>query len=421
MPLPVRSLPVVQKWSCHGCSDCCRTYHVRVTDAERDRIAKMDWSGDPAMAGVDVTVYDKKARDYRLNHQDDGVCVLLDAENRCRIHAKYGEPAKPMACRLYPFVLVPAGDHWRVGLRFACPTVTKNEGKPVAERTGELREYAGLLEADASVPPGDVPAPPLQGSQAVSWPDLLRFTKAVVALLAVPGRPIERKLRAVLSFDQVCRHARYDKVQGKRLGELFEVLTVAVGDETPADPYAVRKPGWVGRMTFRQVAALYCRKDSGRNKGSVAGRGRFALAAAAWRFARGTGIVPRLHGLMPEGIPFATADKPFGPLPDASEALLTRYYVSKVESMQFCGSTNFHQGFWDGLEMLVLTFPVVMFIARVMVAGGKPKDEAVSDALRIVDDNFGFNPLFGKGRQVWALRMLAAKGELPRLVAWYGR
>jgi lysine-N-methylase len=157
------------------------------------------------------------------------------------------------------------------------------------------------------------------------------------------------------------------------------------------------------------------------NKGAVAGKGRIALAKAAWRFARGTGIVPKLHGHLPEGVPFQKAEEPLGELPAASEALLTRYYVSKVESMQFCGPTNFHQGFWDGLEMLVLTFPVLMFIARVMVAGGKPKEEAIVDALRMVDDNFGFNPLFGKGRQWWALRMMAAKGELPKLVAWYGR
>lgn len=421
MPLPVQSLPVVQQWSCHGCSDCCRTYHVRVTDSERERVAKMDWSDVPELADVDVVVYDKKVKGYRLNHRDDGACVLLDGQNRCRIHAKYGEPAKPMACRIYPFVMVPAGDHWRVGMRFACPSVTRSEGKPVAERKGELREYAGLLEADAGPKGKDLPPPALQTGQEVAWPDLLRFTEAVVALLSLPDRPIERKLRTVLAFDDVNRKARFDKLDGKRLTELFEILTVAVADETPADPYAVRKPGWVGRMIFRQVVALFSRKDTGLNKGTVAGKGRIALAKAAWRYARGTGTVPHLHGLLPKGIPFAKAEEPLGDLPAASEALLTRYYVTKVESMQFCGPTNFRQAFWDGLEMLVLTFPVMMFLARVMIAGGKPKEEAVADALRIVDDNFGFNPLFGRGRQIWALRMMAAKGELPRLVAWYGR
>jgi len=35
MTLPVRPLPTVQKWDCRGCSDCCRTYSVGVSEAER--------------------------------------------------------------------------------------------------------------------------------------------------------------------------------------------------------------------------------------------------------------------------------------------------------------------------------------------------------------------------------------------------
>jgi len=39
MPWPVRHLPVVQNWDCHGCGECCREYEVHVTDAERQRLA----------------------------------------------------------------------------------------------------------------------------------------------------------------------------------------------------------------------------------------------------------------------------------------------------------------------------------------------------------------------------------------------
>ena len=41
-------------------------------------------------------------------------------------------------------------------------------------------------------------------------------------------------------------------------------------------------------------------------------------------------------------------------------------------------------------------------------------------AVRIVDDNFGFNPLLGQpGRSSRSGARL--EGELPRLVAWYGK
>ena len=60
-------------------------------------------------------------------------------------------------------------------------------------------------------------------------------------------------------------------------------------------------------------------------------------------------------------------------------------------------------------------------LGDVLVAGGKTPDEAVTQAVRMVDDNFGFNPLLGSARQKFALRLLGNRGDLPRLVAWYGR
>jgi len=60
-----------------------------------------------------------------------------------------------------------------------------------------------------------------------------------------------------------------------------------------------------------------------------------------------------------------------------------------------------------------------MWLARLFVAGGKPPLEAVQAAVRIVDDNFGFNPMLGSGKQAWAMKILTAKAELPKLIAWY--
>src|SRR5262249_51450234 len=146
--------------------------------------------------------------------------------------------------------------------------------------------------------------------------------------------------------------------------------------------------------------------------------GRIALLWAAWRFARGTGRVPRTHALIPKTT-FEALEQPAGPLPEAAGQLLTRYYLVKLESMQFCGPTNFHRAFWDGFESLVLTFPAMMWLARAF--RDVPREQAVAQALRIVDDNFGYNPLLGSRRQLVGLRLMARRGELARLVAWYAR
>jgi lysine-N-methylase len=419
MPMPVRSLPVVQNWDCHGCGECCRKYHIRVTAVEKARIESQGWPAEE-LGGLPPLAFDPHLGSDRLNQRPDGSCVFLGPDNRCAIHAKFGPAAKPMACRIYPFVLVPAGDHWRVGLRFACPAAVAGAGRPLTAHADDLAEYAGLMEADAGATAAGTPPPELQPGQSVPWPDLARFARAFADLMADASTPVEHRLRKVIALAAQCKPLRYEAVTGPRLKELLGVLSAVVGDEVPAKPQDVPPPGWVGRMIFRQLAAVYARTDHGPTPG-VAKRGRWTRIRAAWRFAVGRGPVPKLHGLMPDAT-FEAADQPAGPLDPESEGLLARYYQVKLESLQFCGPTNFRRGFWDGLDSLMLTFPVVMWLSRVFAAAGaRPRDEAVALAVQAVDDNFGYNKLLGAGRQVWATRALADRGELPRLVAWYAR
>ena len=397
MPHPVRSLPVIQNWDCHGCSDCCRTYHVRVTPDEKAAIDGQNWADVP-----EAVVWDAKNAEFQLNHKPDGACVFLGDDNRCRIHAKFGPLGKPLACRVYPFVPVPCGDHWRAGLRFACPSAAKNEGANFAAHLAEIQRHVADMEV------GVMPAAPeLQPGQNAAWPDLTRFADAVLFLLAKPD-PVERKLRRVLNLARLCRAAKFEAVRGPRLGEFLKLVLPEV-NALPVEP----PPGWVGRMVFRQLVALYARKDVGLSRGRMAEGGVFGRLAAGWGFARGTGRIPRIHGLIPEGTTFVAAEAPAGPLAPDAEELLSRYYRVKVESMQFCGAANHGLNFWDGLDSLIVAFPATLWLARVL--GGD-----VSRALRIVDDNFGYNPLLSRSRQAWAVQLLNAKRELPKLVAWYG-
>jgi lysine-N-methylase len=418
MPLPVRSLPVLQNWDCHACTDCCREYRVGVTDAEHSRIEAQGWQEDPALTGVKLFARDGwLSGDYRLNQTAEGACVFLDEKGGCRIHAKFGSDAKPLACRLYPFVLVPVGDHWRVGLRYACPSVTADRGRPISAHQAELREYAALLEQREGLAGRLLTPPMLRRAQTVAWSDVVLFLKAFRAIVGDERRPLDWRLRKCAAVIDLCREARFDTVTGDRLKEFLDVVGEGVNPEVPAKPEAVAPPGWVGRILFRQLVSVYARKDSGPNRG-IARRGRLALLWAAWKFAAGKGRVPRVHGQMPE-TSFERVEAPAGPLPEASARLLARYFQVKIESGQFFGPTNFGRYFWDGLESLLLTFPAVLWLARTM--HDRSREEAVALALRIVDDNFGFNPLLGSRRQLRAARILARRGEIARLIAWYSR
>ena len=261
MPLPVRSsLPVVQNWDCHQTGTCCKEYQVPVTEEERRRIEGQGWANESDLQGVPLfrTYGPPWARQHHLNYRSDGSCVFLSAEGRCRIHERFGAAAKPLPCRLYPFVLVPAGDHYRVGVRFACPSAAENKGRALAAHDSELRDFAAQLERREGVAQAGgakVPPPPLQRRQRVEWPDLLRFAEALQKLLRNRADRVERRLRKCLALANLCRQAKFDAVQGQRLGELLNLLTGGLERDIPTDPASVAAPGWTGRLLFRQALA----------------------------------------------------------------------------------------------------------------------------------------------------------------------
>src|ERR1700733_8286009 len=125
--------PAGQNWSCHSCGNCCRNHMVvPLSPKEKERLEQQHWT---AAEGVDPSkMIVAGLNQYRLGHQADGACVFLDASKRCRIHAKFGEAAKPLAGRLYPLVIYPAGKKVLVGLRFSCPSAAANLGKPLSEQ-----------------------------------------------------------------------------------------------------------------------------------------------------------------------------------------------------------------------------------------------------------------------------------------------
>jgi len=418
--MKLRNLPVLQNWDCHSCTNCCREYTVPVTAEERRRIETQGWEREADLAGA--RLFSSKgpwwARRYHLAHRGDAGCVFLGADNRCRIHARYGAEAKPLACRLFPFVLVPVADHWRISLRFACPSVAANRGRPLAAHRTELERLASLLQVQEGVGQTAAPPPPLQSRQSVEWRDLHRFVAAVLALLRNPEDRIERRWRKCLALAKLCRQGRFDTISGGKLTEFLDVLSQGLGDEVPSEPAQVPSPGWVGRVLFRQEAAVYSRKDQGLARGRAT-RNWLTRLGIGCRFAVAWGKVPQVNALLRPGVTFAALEQPAGPLPAAAEQVLERYYLAKVESLQFCGATGFGLPFWDGLDTLALTLPLILWLSRGLQMASR--HDAIIQATSIVDDHVGFNRVLNAARHRLAVRILASRGELERLIAWYSR
>jgi lysine-N-methylase len=389
-----------------------------ITDEEKRRIEALDLADDPEVAPKPwFRPVGRGNKKWRLTHRPDGGCVFLTSSNHCRLQERFGADVKPFVCRLFPFLLIPAGNHWRVGMRFSCPSAAANSGRPVPDSEKDLVHLSHLLEQYAGRSADSALPPPLRPGHQVEWPELVRLVKVLVEIVQDRRDRLERRLRKCLAVGRICIQKPPDRLRGDKLSKYLQAVRDGVEADVPRQPADVPPPDWLlGSVLFRTVLAIYARRvrDDYRARGI---RRRLGRVLDGWRFVRGRGPVPRINEFLPE-IRFDAVEQASGLPPETDEAL-ERYFVVKLNSLQFCGPPNFDLAFWEGLDSLVLTLPMIQWLSRAF-AGVTP-DQAVQQAITLVDDHFGGNPMLGFPHVRFVLRTLSERRELEKLVAWYSR
>src|SRR4051794_37822823 len=118
-----------ERFSCRSCTSCCRSWFVELMPGEEEGIVGLRWPAGDALEGARPIL--KHGGKTLLARRGDGACLFLNEKNGlCRIHEEFGEEAKPLGCRVFPYQIAPTfkGEATVIG-RFDCPTVRKNEGK----------------------------------------------------------------------------------------------------------------------------------------------------------------------------------------------------------------------------------------------------------------------------------------------------
>lgn len=407
------ALPPLQCYDCRGCGECCRGYlAISVTEEERDRIQGQGWERDTDLQGQSLFV--QQGKQLLLAHRLDGCCVFLDEENRCRIHAKFGEAAKPLICRLYPFNFVPAGNEVRADIRFDCPAVADNDGRPLAAHRGALGVLLPLV-----VPAGarEFPVPPLLDGVMLDWPRIQRITGAFDALLQVKKLDITRRMVCCVNLAAALANPRLRDLEAKQLDELLakasaKVIEAATTDTMPRVP-STRST----HAMFRQLLTVYGRRDRIHEKPKLLQRLFASLAMI-----KGRGSVPSMRDDLPAA-EFAALDESFGTPTGEAAATLLRYYRVRLASMSFCGRAFYGRSYLDGLNALLLTYPLILWFARIfaMADGATTLDRThIERALAIVDHQHGHTPLLNVGAERYRQRSLCERSHLRSLVVWYG-
>jgi lysine-N-methylase len=405
-------IPTGQNWSCHGCTDCCRNHLlVPLSAQEKERIEQQGWT--PA-DGVDPgRMIVSGLNSCRLSHQPDGACVFLDASGRCRIHLKFGEAAKPLACRFYPLLLHPAGKKVFLGLRFSCPSAAASQGQPLADYAAQAVRLAGevLPEGWESLPPPAVAAKP-----GLNWPDFLRFVRWLNSGFAAPNVPVALKLLRALQWLESVERSYLDQIRGPTADDILQALVRRSAEKVPALPASPETPSRFGRLFLRLLVLEHARTPTVAER-SLGSSHRWKMLLAAGRFATGAGRTPALRDEL-KSVPFANIECPFGPLPPAAEALLDRFFRVKIQSLQFCGK-GFHDcSLIEGFRNLALLYPVIIWISRWLAAGSGRTSLTEADVRRAVslaDYQYGFAPYVP-----WRTRLLQQRQDVARLCAWYG-
>ena len=194
---------------------------VSLSEDDVARLRSQQWDQHPEFPGAPVMVRQSWwKKGYRLATTRQNQCVFLTPEKRCRIHELYGEAAKPLLCRLFPFQLTPLDGFANATLRRHCPSAAADLGRTMEEHLPTIEE---LAEKRPSDPQSPLP-PPLVPGYRGSWADFLRATDAIQRLLLDRRYPLVRRIVHGLQFCNLLQRCRVDRLSSQELDELLAML-----------------------------------------------------------------------------------------------------------------------------------------------------------------------------------------------------
>ena len=357
-----------QTWGCVMCGKCCgRDWPVPVDKAERERIAAMDLP--------EVQIPKKKWFSKSFISKKNGKCIFSTCDGkRCLIHAKYGLDVKALACRLYPLDI----HAWEDGsvsasLRYDCPAVangTENTISTAIVKIDQMADEIAHYRKD--------PAPFYSKGVQPGLNRLREIVEAYIRIFNYPSVPLVQRFLAAAEL--LLFHKQKENVSDILEAENFadDALDLMERSLENLEYMAsqAKAPVHNTMIAFRYQLVSYLRNDNGLNLFGRVTRIKknldFMLGARAFEIA-GKSLTPLL--------PVLVAEK------DAYEPYL-RWLNGRLKSLHFCGAPAFGITFEEGMQFLLLSYPVVTVIASSLADGETITRKDISAALIQLDYSF---------------------------------
>lgn len=418
--LPILNLPVTdQRYSCHGCGNCCRDFTVQLRAADFAKLQEQAWE---QRLNQPVTI-EFRGRTY-LRQRPDGACIFLMDNGLCRIHAEFGFENKPIACQLFPFHLTPE-HHGRIaaGINFACQSVLENKGAALPSHGPELKRMAAAID-ELAAPAGP---PMLTDKLRASVRETESLIQHLDHWLKRIELPLMLRLDGVAWVTSQLAAANLAAVRDERFSDLLDVLFGALPDELsyhPVEPPTARQRRMLRRAVFTRVED----PKFSAIQGGVFSRWR-AVAGQLGRnrrFARGKGPSPRIGESWPVDVPMERLDAVAAGASLLDEAaigdLMTRWLRATILGSRAWGAGYYAWPMVPGLQAMLLNTLCVSWLARLHAVGNGRNALNIADvraALGRVDRAIGRAPWLGTAAERLRLNWLHVDDGLRRLLIAY--
>ncbi|MHC4698532.1 MAG: YkgJ family cysteine cluster protein, partial [Planctomycetota bacterium] len=385
-----------QQWSCHSCSHCCRSLVIHLFEKDREKMDRQGWA-----ERLGIAPYGRAGRGWVLNKRPDGACVFLDENNLCKIHSEFGEEAKPLACRMFPFSVRRVSRGWQASLRFDCPSAAASKGEPLDKaRAGLAKLVAGLDHRDPQVED----TAELKRGVSATMEELDTVTASFTRWLlggaesssSVPEDGCEEpasggshqrgshqrtsileRLIAAVRITTTLGEATLGKVRGERFTELVDLLFSSAAAQYMDLPLAPtdRQRGMLRQLVFAHAEHISLAELRLGPWGRL--RMKWRQLGSARRFLSGTGAVPRLPGVSRNATfdaveavespsePRTVAPPLVGGAARADEDdILARYLAARLSSRSVFGEGYYGCAVFPGLTSLWLSVAAAGWLAR---------------------------------------------------------
>lgn len=418
MPVQLPILPLAtpnQRYSCHGCGSCCRDFSVQLRDADLQRIESQQWHTE---LGFDPVVRFRGNR--YLRQRADGGCVFLEPDGKCRIHARHGFSEKPLACQMFPYTLSPDAHASRLGVSFACGSVTANKGDLFRGQEAEALRIAlrGIPEVLTAAPDAA-----LARGMRSQHGELDSLERRLVRWID-SAHPLHIRIDGLAWMAQSLAAARLASVRGDRWNELLDILLGALPDELSMK--ALQAPS--SRQLAMLRGAVFARTEDPKPLALGApSRARATLQqfvrSMQWQRGRPNALVPTIDGVWPRGARFGAVDA-MPPAIGASDAteideLVTRWLRARLEGGRVWGSGAYGWSAVDGVVALMLEVAAVGWVARWHAAATGARAVTLADmraAVGRIDRTAGRAPWLAGAAERWRIAYLLRDDGMRRVL-----